>query len=317
MMVLRSILFVPGNSMRMITKAATLPADAIALDLEDAVPLPDKPTARIMIRDSIKGVKFGGAYVFVRVNALTTNLTAEDLQSVVVEGLDGIMLAKAETKSDIEELDKMVGEAEEASGLESGAIKIIPLIESAKGVVNVYEIASVSKRVIAVAFGSGDYYRDLGRSVASLSPEQTELLYARSQIVNASVASRVPAIDTVFFGLLTDKEAFGQEIRLAFQLGFKGKLLVHPTQIEPVNKVFSPSSDEVKYANRVVEAFEAAQAKGLGAVSFEGKMIDEMNYKQAKDVVNFAELVSKKEEMRQEADSVSFTHFFPSACSKK
>lgn len=317
MMVLRSILFVPGNSMRMITKAATLPADAIALDLEDAVPLPDKPTARIMIRDSIKGVKFGGAYVFVRVNALTTNLTAEDLQSVVVEGLDGIMLAKAETKSDIEELDKMMGEAEEASGLESGAIKIIPLIESAKGVVNVYEIASVSKRVIAVAFGSGDYYRDLGRNVASLSPEQTELLYARSQIVNASVASRVPAIDTVFFGLLTDKEAFGQEIRLAFQLGFKGKLLVHPTQIEPVNKVFSPSSDEVKYANRVVEAFEAAQAKGLGAVSFEGKMIDEMNYKQAKDVVNFAELVSKKEEMRQEAGSVSFTHFFPSACSKK
>lgn len=314
MMVLRSILFVPGNSMRMITKAATLPADAIALDLEDAVPLPDKPTARIMIRDSIKGVKFGGAYVFVRVNALTTNLTAEDLQSVVVEGLDGIMLAKAETKSDIEELDKMMGEAEEASGLESGAIKIIPLIESAKGVVNVYEIASVSKRVIAVAFGSGDYYRDLGRSVASLSPEQTELLYARSQIVNASVASRVPAIDTVFFGLLTDKEAFGQEIRLAFQLGFKGKLLVHPTQIEPVNKVFSPSSDEVKYANTVVEAFEAAQAKGLGAVSFEGKMIDEMNYKQAKDVVNFAELVSKKEEMRQEAGSVSFSHFFPSAC---
>lgn len=314
MMVLRSILFVPGNSMRMITKAATLAADAIILDLEDAVPLPDKPTARIMIRDSIKGVKFGGAYVFVRVNALTTNLTVEDLQSVVVEGLDGIMLAKAETKSDIEELDKMMGEAEEASGLESGAIKIIPLIESAKGVVNVYEIASVSKRVIAVAFGSGDYYRDLGRSVASLSPEQTELLYARSQIVNASVASRVPAIDTVFFGLLTDKEAFGQEIRLAFQLGFKGKLLVHPTQIEPVNKVFSPSSDEVKYANRVVEAFEAAQAKGLGAVSFEGKMIDEMNYKQAKDVVNFAELVSKKEEMRQEAGSVSFSHFFPSAC---
>lgn len=317
MMVLRSILFVPGNSMRMITKAATLPADAIALDLEDAVPLPDKPTARIMIRDSIKGVKLGGAYVFVRVNALTTNLTTEDLQSVVVEGLDGIMLAKAETKSDIEELDKMMGEAEEASGLESGAIKIIPLIESAKGVVNVYEIASVGKRVIAVAFGSGDYYRDLGRSVASLSPEQTELLYARSQIANASVASQVPAIDTVFFGLLTDKEAFGQEIRLAFQLGFKGKLLIHPTQIEPVNKVFSPSSDEVKYGNRVVEAFEAAQAKGLGAVSFEGKMIDEMNYKQAKDVVNFAELVSKKEEMRQEAGSVSFTHFFPSACSKK
>lgn len=314
MMVLRSMLFVPGNSMRMITKAVTLPADAIILDLEDAVPLPDKETARIMVRDSIKGVKSGGAYVFVRVNALTTNLTAEDLQSIVVESLDGIMLAKAETKSDIEELDKMIGEAEEASGLESGAIKIIPLIESTRGVVNAYEIASASKRVVAVAFGAGDYYRDLGRSVASLSQEQTELLYARSQIANSSVAAGVPAIDTVFFGLLTDREGFVKETTLAFQLGFKGKLLVHPTQIEPVNKVFSPSSDEVKYANRVVKAFEAAQAKGLGAVSFEGKMIDEMNYKQAKDVVNFAELVSKKEEMRREAGSVSFSHFFPSAC---
>jgi len=314
MMVLRSMLFVPGNSMRMITKAATLPADAIILDLEDAVPLPDKPTARIMVRDSIKGVKSGGAYVFVRVNALSTKLTSEDLRFVVAKDLDGVMLAKTETKSDIVELDGMLTEEERALGLKPQSLAIVPLSESARSVVNAYEIASASKRVVAVAFGAGDYYRDLGRSVASLSPEQTELLYARSQIANSSVAAGVPAIDTVFFGLLTDREGFVKETKLAFQLGFKGKLLVHPTQIEPVNKVFSPSSDEVKYANRVVEAFEAAQAKGLGAISFEGKMIDEMNYKQAKDVVNFAELVSKKEEMRREAGSVSFSHFFPSAC---
>jgi citrate lyase subunit beta/citryl-CoA lyase len=279
----------------MIAKAATLPADAIILDLEDAVPLPDKETARIMIRDSIKGVKLGGSYVFVRVNALTTNLTTEDLKFVAVEGLDGLMLAKTETKSDIVELDSMLEETEKGGGLEPRSLKVVPLIESAKGVINAYEIASASERIIAVAFGAGDYYRDLGRG-ASFSPEQTELLYARSQIVNCSVAAGVQAIDTVFFGLLTDREGLMKETMLALQLGFKGKLLIHPTQIEPVNKAFSPSPDEAEYARRVVEAFEEAQARGLGATSFEGKMIDYMNYKQAKDLVRLVEFIAEEKE---------------------
>ncbi len=283
--------------MRMITKAATLPADAIILDLEDAVPLPDKETARIMIRDSIKDIKLGGSYVFVRVNALTTNLTAEDLKFVAVEGLDGLMLAKTETKSDIVELDSMLEETEKGWGLEPRSLKVVPLIESAKGVINAYEIASASERIIAVAFGAGDYYRDLGRG-ASFSPEQTELLYARSRIVNCSVAAGVQAIDTVFFGLLTDREGLMKETMLALQLGFKGKLLIHPTQIEPVNKAFSPSPDEVEYARRVVEAFEEAQARGLGATSFKGKMIDYMNYKQAKDLVRLVEFIAEKEDER-------------------
>ena len=312
MIVLRSMLFVPGNSMRMITKAATLATDAIILDLEDAVPLPDKMTARIMIRDSIKAIKSGGSYVFVRVNALTTKLTAEDLRFVIVDGLDGIMLAKTETKSDIVELDSMIAEAEKASGLEPQSLKVVPLIESAKGVMNAYEIASASERVIALAFGSGDYYGNLGRSIASLSPEQTELLYARSQIVNSSAAAGVQAIDTVFFGLLTDREGFVKESMLAFQTGFKGKLLIHPTQIEPANEVFSPSQEEAEYARRVVQAFEEAEARGLGAISFEGKMIDYMNYRQAKDLVSSVESIAEKEAQRQRTPSVSLFHFFSS-----
>ena len=313
MIVLRSMLFVPGNSMRMITKAVTLPADAIILDLEDAVPLPDKATARIMIRDSVRGVKSGGSYVFVRINALTTKLTNEDLRFVATRDLDGVMLAKTESRSDIVELDDMLMEAEKASGLELRSLKVVPLVESARGVVNAYEIAAASERVVAVAFGSGDYYRDLGRSVTSFSPEQTELLYARSQIVNSSVAAGVQAIDTVFFGLLTDKEGFIKETMLALQLGFKGKLLVHPTQIEPVNKAFSPSQSEAEYARRVVSAFEEAQARGLGAISFEGKMIDYMNYKQAKDLVSFVDVIAEKEEKRQRASSISLSQFFTSA----
>jgi citrate lyase subunit beta/citryl-CoA lyase len=265
-----------------------------------------------MIRDSIKGVKSGGAYVFVRLNALTTKLTYEDLRFVAVDGLDGVMLAKTETKSDILELDDMITKAERNSGLELRSLKVVPLIESARGVVNAYEIASASDRVIAVAFGSGDYYRDLGRSVASFSPEQTELLYARSQIVNSSVAAGVQAIDTVFFGLLTDREGFIKETMLALQLGFKGKLLVHPTQIEPVNTAFLPSQGESEYAGRVVRAFEEAQSMGLGAISFEGKMIDIMNYKQAKDLVSFVEIITEKKEKRQKTPSVSLSHFFTS-----
>lgn len=310
MIVLRSMLFVPGNSMKMIVKAATLFADAIILDLEDAVPLSDKTTARIMVRDSIKGIKAGGSYVFVRLNALATRLTSQDLAVITVPGLDGVMLAKTETNSDVAELSDMLTEAETVSGLDPESLKIVPLIESAKGVVNTYEIALADARVIAVAFGAGDYYRDLGRSVSYLTQEQTELLYARSKIVNASVAAGVQAIDTVFFGLLTDREGFIKEAQLALQLGFRGKLLIHPTQIKDTNEIFSPPPDEVEYSKRVVSAFEEAQTRGLGAISFEGKMIDEMNYKQAKDVVSFVKLIAEKEKKRRKTSYISISQFF-------
>jgi len=293
----------------MIAKAATLASDAVILDLEDAVPLADKATARIIVRDSIKAVKSGGAYVFVRVNSLTTKLTTEDLK-VVGNGLDGVMLAKTETKSDVVELDHMLTEAEKVSGLEPGFLKIIPLIESAKGVVNAYEIASASERVVAAAFGAGDYYGDLGRNISFLSPEQTELLYPRSQIVNCSRAAGIQAIDTPFFGLLTDTEGFTREAILALQLGFKGKLLIHPAQIDIANRIFSPSEDEVGYARRVVEAFKEAQLKGLGAISFEGKMIDYMNYKQAKDLVNFVDAITEKEKRRRQTSYIPLSEFF-------
>ena len=304
MMFLRSMLFVPGNNMRMIIKAAAVSSDAIILDLEDAVSLSDKETARIMIRDSIKVLKLRGSCLFVRVNALATKLTAEDLRFIVVEGLDGIMLPKTETKTEVLELDGMLEEAEKASEFNPGSLKIVPLIETAKGVVDAYEVASASKRVVAVAFGAGDYCRDLGRDVSQLSSEQTELLYARSQIVNGSIAAGVQAIDTPFLGLLTDKEGFMKEAVLALQLGFKGKQVIHPTQIEFVNETFAPPRDEVEYAKRLAETFEEAQARGLGAISFEGKMIDYMSYKQAKDILSFVELIVEKGKKRQQIPSV-------------
>jgi len=311
MILLRSMLYFPANSVRMAVKSATLPVDAVILDLEDAVSLDDKETARIMARDFVKLIKKRGIRVFVRVNSIATGLTIEDLKSVVVDGLDGVMLAKTETGSDIANLCEMLSEIEQLSGVTPQSTRLIPLIESAKGVVNSLQIAMASDRTAAVAFGAGDYCRDLGRDVSSISKDQIELLYARSQIVNVSKAAGVQSIDSPFLGSLTDKEAFLREVKLAAQLGFNGKQCIHPTQIEPINNMFSPSRRDSERAGRIVEAFEQAQLRGLGVASFEGRMIDYMNYRQAKDVLETSQMIEEsRNAMKRKTPHVSLSEVF-------
>ncbi len=293
MFLLRSMLYFPANSVRMIVKAVTLPVDAVIFDLEDALTLDDKEAGRIIARDYVKLVKQRGIYTFVRVNSLATGLTAEDLKSVVVQHLDGIMLAKTETGSDVAHISGMLDRVEKIAGIKRKSIRVVPLIESAKGVVNSFQIAS-NGRVVAVAFGAGDYSRDLGRDITQVSDDEIELLYARSNIVNSSRAAGVQAIDTPFFGPLTDREAFLREVKLAVRLGFKGKQCIHPSQVEPINNMFSPTQGEVDRATRIVQAFEKAQAKALGVISFEGKMVDNMTYRQAKDTIAVAQSIENK-----------------------
>ena len=309
-MILRSMLYTPGNSLRLVTKAATLPMDAVILDLEDAVPLADKETARILGRDAMKLFKTRGIVVFARVNSMASGFTEEDAAVVVTKDLDGLMLAKTESASDVKKLDRILEKAEKRSKLAAGRIKIVTLIESAKGVMNSYAIAFASRRIVALAFGAGDYYRDLGKDVSTLSYDETELLFARSQIVNVSRAVGLQAIDTPYLGLLTDRERFMNEVKIASQLGFNGKQCIHPTQINPVNKAFSPSDGEVGYAGRVVEAFKSAEAKGLGAISFEGKMIDRMSYMQAKELLSKKESMSIREKKEGEVPTVSILDIF-------
>ena len=309
-MILRSMLYTPGNSLRLVTKAATLPMDAVILDLEDAVPLADKETARILGRDAMKLFKTRGIVVFARVNSMASGFTEEDAAVVVTKDLDGLMLAKTESASDVKKLDRILEKAEKRSKLAAGRIKIVTLIESAKGVMNSYAIAFASRRIVALAFGAGDYYRDLGKDVSTLSYDETELLFARSQIVNVSRAVGLQAIDTPYLGLLTDRERFMNEVKIASQLGFNGKQCIHPTQINPVNKAFSPSDGEVGYAGRVVEAFKSAEAKGLGAISFEGKMIDRMSYMQAKELLSKKESMSIREKKEGEVSTVSILDIF-------
>ncbi len=304
------MLYIPGNNLRMITKAVNLAADAIILDLEDAVPLLDKGTARVMVRDSIAAIQESGAAIFVRVNALITGLTQLDVEAVTTAGLTGFMLSKSETAEDVRQLEALMASVEKKAGLEANSLKIIPLIESARGVMNALEIAAASSRITALAFGAGDYYRDLGRAVTSLSATEHELLFARSMLVNAGRAVGVQAIDTPFLGLLTDKEALTYQTELALQLGFKGKQTIHPAQIEFINETFSPSEADIGYARRLVVAFEEAQKKGLGAISFEGKMIDLMSHRQAEALVHYADLIDEKRKTREQGSSIGLLRFF-------
>ena len=297
--ILRTMLFVPANSWRMITTAATEGGDAVILDLEDACPIAEKETGRIFARDSIPMLKEKGMDVFVRVNSFDTGLTEEDIRYVIVEGLDGIMLPKSESKEDIVRLDQLLREEERKKGLASNGISILPLLESPKGISVVSEIISGSPRVIGVSFGAGDYSREIGAGmgVTSLSPDEFSLMasHPRSCIALAARAAGILAIDAPFFGLVIDLDGLIKEARKVKLMGFTGKLLVHPRHVDPVNRVFAPTKEETDFAKRVIKTYEEAKAKGLGATSMGGRMIDYGSYRRALNLIATAEKIEEKE----------------------
>jgi len=294
MRLLRTVLFTPGNNVKMIRKAGTLAADALILDLEDAVPMSDKETARTLVRDSIAELSAKGLDLIVRVNALSTGLAGQDLEWVAQEGLVGIVLPKVESRDDVLAFARLIDQQEKKKGKEPGSLLLIPILETAKGVLNAYEVSMASQRIIAICFGALDYARDMG---VTLSREGTELLYARSRLPISARAAGVQAIDTPWIDI-ADEEGLVREAEMARRLGFRGKLLIHPGQIEPVNRVFSPSQPEVEYATEVVAAFQASNARGVGAISLEGKMIDIANFRQAEDLLALVEAIAAQEERR-------------------
>ena len=300
--ILRSLLFVPANSWRMINTATTEGGDAVILDLEDACPMAEKETGRVFARDSISMLKEKGMDVFVRVNSFDTGLTEEDIRYVVVPGLDGIMLPKSESRGDILMLDQLLGMEEEKKGVDAKSVAILALLESPKGISNVAEIISGSERVIGVSFGAGDYSREIGAGmgVTSLTSEEFALMasHPRSCIALAARAAGVLAIDSPFFGLVIDTESLTKESRRVKLMGFTGKLLTHPRHVEPVNQVFSPAKEEIEFARRVMKAYEEARAKGLGATSIGGRMIDFGSYRRAVNLIAIAEKISEREKKR-------------------
>jgi len=289
----RSLLFVPANSWRLMLSSLRSKADIVVLDMEDAVPIGEKETARWLVREFLKEErgKFGGE-VFVRVNSPTTGLLEDDLEFTVVEGLDGVVLPKTERVEDIEYLEERLQRLEGERGLEE--VRIIPLIESAMGVERSLEIALSSRRICALSFGMGDFLRDLGRSVSDLSSDEIELLYAKSKVSVASAAARVPALDTPFLGLIIDRKGVRRQALLARRLGYKGKYAIHPSHIPIINEVFTPSEKEVREAEEIVKAYEEAVRRGLGAASHRGMMIDRMNYEQAKALLEMVREIESR-----------------------
>ena len=301
--VLRSMLYVPANSWRMISTAVTEGADAIILDLEDGCPIAEKETGRIFARDSILWIKEYGIDVFVRVNSVETGLTELDLKYVVIPGLSGIVLAKTESEEDVREVDQWIKKREGEKKIGIGEIALIPLIETPRGLINLHSIISASRRIIAVGFGAGDFSREMGAGmgVTQLSPEEYFLmiLFARSSIAITARAFGIQAIDSPFFGLVIDLEGLKKESEKVRYLGFSGKQLIHPRHVAPVNEVFSPRKEEVEFAKKVVIAYEEAKAEGMGATSLGGKMIDYGSYKRAENILSYVQLIEEKERKRK------------------
>ena len=270
---LRSALFVPGNRPDRIEKAVQTNADAVIIDLEDAVPLSQKVETRKRVREKI--ATCGGKKIIVRVNALHSEFGLDDFKEVISNGLSGVMVPKVETHSDIRQIDAIVTEVEKKVGIEPGSIFILPLIESALAVENAFAIASVKTepdRFFSLSFGAADFALDMGIAI-TLSGK--ELIYPRARLaVACRAAGLAPPVDTPFMIDLKDRQALEADIRRAIRFGFQGKLCIHPNQVEICNQLFSPTEEEVAYARKVIDTFEKAEAEGVAAIQLEGKFID-------------------------------------------
>jgi citrate lyase subunit beta/citryl-CoA lyase len=265
----RTMLFAPANHARRAEKAISLGADAVILDLEDAVAISEKPAARGAALEALSRPRRCGGYV--RVNALSTEWAYRDLASVVAKQVDGIVLPKVESAAELITADWLIGALEREAGLAPRSIDLIPIIETAAGYVALDAIARAGTRVKRLAFGAGDFTLDLN---LTWTREETELLPYRSAFVAISRAAGLEApIDTVWTDL-RDAEGFVASVERARGLGFQGKLCIHPDQIAVANRAFAPPPAQVERARRVLAAFDEAEAKGLASITLDGMFID-------------------------------------------
>ena len=277
-MVIRSLLYAPGNEPRKVQKVGTFGADAVILDLEDAVPIQEKVPTRAAVRQAIPSVKATGSRVFVRVNPVvpkaeySMDFGLADIEAVVCAELDGVLVPKVESGRELIEIDGLLAERERSLGLAEGSLEVIPIIETALGVWNAYDIARRSSRIRSLHFGAGDFTRDLG---SEWSRDEPELLYARSRLLLISRSAGIgPPTDSVW-ARLDDGDGFAASVRRAKDMGFQGETCIHPRQVEVVNRIFSHvSPEELAHAGRVVAAFDDAQARGSAAIVVDGQFVD-------------------------------------------
>jgi len=296
MPVMRSVFYVPGNKEDLIAKIPRFPADIITLDLEDSVPPAEKQIARELSHKNLKFAASGGADVYTRINNWETGMTNADCEAMVDKGLDGVCLAKCGGPDHVKRLDWKLEELEQRRGLEIGKIKIQLLIETAKGMMNVYESALASPRVNSLIYGAVDYTTDM--RVKLVQPVADEQKWARARMACAARAAGIIAIDAPYVDV-QDIEGFEKDTAYGRQLGFEGRMLIHPSQIEPSHRIYSPAPDRVEWAREIVKVFEEEGiAKGSAAVSYKGKMVDTPVYVGALKILEAQAEIEARERKR-------------------
>ena len=296
MAVMRSVMYIPGNNPKMVDKAPSIPADIITLDLEDAVPPSEKEVARKLISQKLEYAASGGSQVYVRLNNWETGMTNDDLEAVVLPGLDGVTLAKTGCADDVKRLEWKLEELEQRRGIPAGTVKISMLLETAKGIINARECCLASKRNVNAIFGAVDYCRDMR---VKLTNEAVEQQWGRAITAIAARAAGIVAIDAPFVSY-QDIPAFERNVASGKQMGYEGRMIIHPSQVEPSNRLYAPDPADVEWAHGVVKVFEEeGLAKGKAAVSFNGKMVDTPVYLNAKDILNSQAEIAEKDAKRK------------------
>ena len=276
----RSLIFVPGNNPRFLEKAKKIQADIVCFDLEDSVPDNEKTSARKLIKNALKSRSEYSSSIFVRTNSPLSGKISSDLKEIIQKGIDGIVIPKVNNISELKKIQKILSGLEKSKKLKP--IQIIPSIESAEGVVNSYQIASFGKRVTAIVFGIFDLLNDLGVEYTKDSPGGK---YSRYKIPVDAAAAGISAIDGIWQDL-NDLKGLQTDCNFGKSLGYTGKSVIHPDQISMVHKSFHPNKTEILWAEKVCTVYLESTKKGKGATTVDGKMIDEVHYKQAKALLD-------------------------------
>lgn len=285
----RALLYMPGDDRHKIEKAATLGVDCVCMDMEDGVAPNRKAQARAQIASALVEVNFTRSERLVRINAIGSGMEQDDLTAVLPGHPDGVVIPKVNSADPIEWVSARIAEAEHQYGWPAGGIGIIAIVESARGIVQLAQIAAADPRLQALVFGAEDLAGDIG---ARRTPEAWEVFYARSALVTHAAAYDLQAIDMVFVDF-HDPVGLRQEAEFGAQLGFSGKQIIHPSQVIPVQTAFTPSEETILQAERIVQAAQENQQAGRGAFALDGKMVDAPIIKAAERTLERARAAGK------------------------
>lgn len=280
----RTMMFLNAKKPGLIIDPYIYKPDSIMLDLEDAVAEKEKDAARFSLFHALREINYQGIECIVRINGLDTDLWEEDIRCAVAGGADGIRIPKTESPEDVKKVEKAIEEAEQEFGVESGKVLIMAALESAKGVLQALDICQASERLFGIALSGGDYTKDLQTYITGTG---IELMGARQQMIIATRTAGVQCFDTVYTDL-DDMEGFYKDVETIHMMGFDGKSIINPRQIEPVHKIYTPTNKQIIFAQKVVKEIDEKKKLGIGVFTVDGKMIDIAFYDGAKRTLELA-----------------------------